>query len=282
MSLRGGADPGAPNPRARTVLGTLIGLGILILGWAALSSRYPEIILPSPSSTWHAAVELASEGTMFTELGRTLGRALAGVALAFVVGAVWGTLNGVSSWSSAITRPATSVLMALPPVVMVAIAMVWFGPGPAVTLLVVVVVALPLIVVATEAAIRALDPDLLEMARAFEVPRHLVLRHVVAPGIASPVVAVVAVSMGQAIRVAVMAELLASADGIGAEIALSRTNLATSELFAWALVMVTAVILIELLVLRPVSARVSRWRTGSVVTAARSAGSTARVEMTAV
>lgn len=282
MSLRGGADPGTPNPRARTVLGTLIGLGILILGWAALSSRYPEIILPSPRSTWDAAVELASEGTMFTELGRTLGRAIAGVALALVIGAVWGTLNGVSSWSSAITRPATSVLMALPPVVMVAIAMVWFGPGPAVTLLVVVVVALPLIVVAIEAAIRALDPDLLEMARAFEVPRHLVLRHVVAPGIASPVVAVVAVTMGQAIRVAVMAELLASADGIGAEIALSRTNLATSELFAWALVMVTAVILIELLVLRPVSARVSRWRTGSVVTSTHSPGSTASVEMTAV
>lgn len=246
--------------RVRTLIGTVIGVGVLIAGWAALSTRYPEIILPSPTQTWDALVGLASDGTLFVELGRTLLRSITGVALALVIGGVWGTINGLSSWFSAITRPATSALMAVPPVIIVTIAMVWFGPGPAVTRLVIIIVALPLIVMAIEAAIANLDPDLLEMARVFDVPRHLVLRHIVAPGIASPVAAVVSVTIGQAMRIAVMAELLAATDGIGAEIALSRTNLATAQLFAWAIVMVAAVILIESLILTPVNNRLSRWR----------------------
>lgn len=251
------------SDRARTAIGTVVGVVVLLVLWAVVSTRYPEIILPSPTQTWDALVGLASDGTLFVELGRTLLRSVSGVALALVVGGVWGTLNGLSSWFSAITRPATSALMALPPVIMVTVSMVWFGPGPAVTRLVILIVALPLIVTAIEAAIANLDPDLLEMARVFEIPRRLVLRHVVAPGIASPVAAVVSVTIGQAMRVAVMAELLAASDGIGAEIALSRTNLATAQLFAWALVMVVAVILIESLVLTPVNNRLSRWRTNA-------------------
>lgn len=252
----------APD-RARTAIGTVVGVATLLALWAVVSTRYPEIILPSPSQTWDALVGLAADGTLFVELGRTLLRSVSGVALALVAGGIWGTLNGLSSWFSAITRPATSALMALPPVIMVTVSMVWFGPGPAVTRLVIVIVALPLIVTAIEAAIANLDPDLLEMARVFEIPRRLVLRHVIAPGIASPVAAVVSVTIGQAMRVAVMAELLAASDGIGAEIALSRTNLATAQLFAWALVMVVAVILVESLVLTPVNNRLSRWRTNA-------------------
>lgn len=251
--------------RARVVLGTITGVVALVAGWALVSTRYPEIILPSPLQTWDALVDLASDRTLFVELGRTLLRSVTGVALALVVSAVWGTLNGLSSWFSAITRPATSALMALPPVILVTVAMVWFGPGPNVTRMVIVVVALPLMVTAIEAAIRSLDPDLLEMARVFDVPRWRVLRHIVAPGIASPVAAVVSVTIGQAMRVAVMAELLAASDGIGAEIALSRTNLATAQLFAWAIVMVAAVILIESLILTPVNKRLSRWRTSALV-----------------
>ena len=107
---------------------------------------------------------------------------------------------------------------------------------------------------------RAVDDDLLEMAATFELSRTSTLRHVIAPAIASPVMAAVSVTLGQALRVAVMAELLSAADGVGAEIALSRTNLATADLFAWALVLVAVVVVVETVILRPATAHVLRWR----------------------
>lgn len=228
--------------------------------WAAAATRHPEVILPSPSETLRALVDLAARGTLWAELARTLGRALSGVLVALVVGLGWSGLAGWSRWVSAVSRPITAALMAFPPVIVVAIALVWFGPGPSVTRLVIVAVALPLVVVAVEEAVTNLDPDLLEMARAFGLSRWRTVRHVVAPGIASPVTAVVSVTVGQAIRIAVMAELLAASDGIGAEIALARSNLATAALFAWALVMVATVAVVELAVLQPLNRRLSRWR----------------------
>lgn len=77
---------------------------------------------------------------------------------------------------------------------------------------------------------------------------------------ASPVLAAITVTVGQALRVSVMAELLASPDGVGALIARSRANLDTAQLFAWAGTFVVTVITVETLLLRPLSRYSLRWR----------------------
>lgn len=246
--------------RRHALWGGIIGVAVLLTLWSVLSRNQPEIILPSPRQTWHAFLGLLADGTMLTELGRTLYRSATGVLLALSVGIVWGALTGLSSWAAAISRPALSSLMAIPPVVIVALGLIWFGPGTAVTRLVIVLVALPLIVVAVQEAIHNVDSDLIEMASAFEMPRFAVLRHVIAPGIASPVLAATSVTVGQAIRVSVMAELLSAADGVGAEVALARVNLVTADLFAWTAALVVLVIVLETCLLRPATARLLRWR----------------------
>jgi hypothetical protein len=111
--------------------------------------------------------------------------------------------------------------------------------------MVIALVALPLLVIAVGEAVRADDGDLLEMAASFELSRWTTLRHVVAPGVASPVLAATSVTVGQAMRVSVMAELLAAADGVGAQVARARTNLATADLFAWAIALIAVVIVID-------------------------------------
>jgi len=242
-------------------VGAAIGVAVLIGAWAVLARRQPELVLPSPAETARALADLVTDRTLFAELATTMRRAVTGVGLALVLGVAWGTINGRSGWAVAVSRPALSSLMALPPVVIVAVGMVWFGPGDGATRIVVVLVALPLIVITVQEAVRAIDVDLREMSAVFELSRRRHLRHVVAPGIASPALAAASVTLGQALRVTVMAELLSASDGVGVEVARSRANLATADLFAWALVLVAAVIAVELLLIRPVSARLLRWRT---------------------
>lgn len=247
--------------RTRSVLGALLGVGVLGAVWTLLSARQPELVLPSPAETWTSFTGLLGDGALFEELTRTVSRALSGVALALGIGLAWGAAVGRSSWASSISRPVLSTLMALPPVVVVVLGLVWFGPGVGAVRLVIVMVALPLIVIAVGEAVRNLDSDLLEMAQSFQLPRSTTLRHVIAPGIASPVLAATSVTVGQALRVAVMAELLAAADGVGAQVALSRANLATADLFAWAILLIAAVTVVDVLVLRPLTAHLLRWRT---------------------
>ncbi len=176
------------------------------------------------------------------------------------ISAAWGTLNGISRWAGAVSQAALASLMALPPIVLVVIGLIWFGPGAATTRLVIILVAIPLVVIAVAEAVRDIDPDLLEMASAFQLSRVATLRHVVAPAIASPVLAAISVALGQSLRVAVMAELLSAADGIGAEIARARANIETADVLAWAISLIAIVLILELAVLRPMTRRLLRWR----------------------
>lgn len=253
-----GSRPGLPKPQM--LAGTVAGAAVLVGAWAWFAGREPELILPSPAETATALVDLASDGTLVAETVTTIGRATVAVAIAVAIGLVWGTLNGISRWANAISQTALASLMALPPIVLVVVGLTWFGPGAATTRLVIILVAIPLIVIAVAEAVRAVDPDLLEMAAAFELSRSAILRHVIAPAIASPVLAAISVALGQSLRVAVMAELLSAADGVGAEIARARANVETADVFAWAIALITIVLALELAVLRPLTRRLLRWR----------------------
>jgi NitT/TauT family transport system permease protein len=244
----------------RTLVGGALGVLALVAAWSVLGANQPEIILPSPAQTYRALKELLASGALFTSLGLTFYRAAGGVLLALGLGVVWGAVNGVSDWASAVSRPLVSALMAIPPVVLVSLGLIWLGPGPGVTRLVIVLVALPLIVVTVEEAVRDLDKSLIEMAQAFRLPRLSRLLHVVAPGVASPVLAATTVTFGQSLRVAIMAELLSATTGIGARIQQAQANLDTAKIFAWTITVVLAVILLEALVLKPLNNRLLRWR----------------------
>jgi NitT/TauT family transport system permease protein len=259
-----GQDPDAADPSrvraARAGLWSVVGVAAILLAWTVAATSQPSLILPSPRETAEALGQIALDGTLIGSLRTTLGRAAIGVGLGVTVGIVWGAVAGRSPAVAAATQPALSTMMALPPVILVVVGLVWFGTGGAVPAFVIALVALPLIVIAVREAVRNVDPDLLEMAETFALPRWRTLRHIVLPAVASPVLAAITVTVGQALRVSVMAELLARPDGVGALIARSRANLDTAQLFAWAGTLVVTVITIETLLLRPLSRYSLRWR----------------------
>lgn len=249
-----------PRGDGATAIGSVAGAVVLVGMWAWFAAGEPELILPSPAETAAAWSDLAREGVLVSETATTVWRAILAVSIAVLVGVAWGTLNGISRWAAALSQAALATLMALPPVVLVVVGLTWFGPGAATTRLVVVLVAVPLLVIAVAEAVRNIDRDLLEMAAAFQLGRYRTARHVVAPAVASPVLAATSVALGQSLRVAVMAELLSAADGIGAEVARARANIETADVFAWAITLVVFVLLLELAVLRPITTRLLRWR----------------------
>lgn len=246
--------------RGPTVPGAVAGAAVLVGVWAWFARRHPELILPSPGETLVALADLAGDGVLVKQTAITIGRAALAVVAAGLIGIVWGTLNGISRWAAALSQSALATLMALPPIVLVVVGMTWFGPGGATTRLVIVLVAVPLIAVAVAEAIRNIDRDLLEMAAAFRLGRLATVRHLVAPAVASPVLAAVSVAFGQSLRVAVMAELLSAADGVGAQIARARANVETAEVFAWAVTLSVVVLVLEIVVVRPATRRLLRWR----------------------
>lgn len=141
------------------------------------------------------------------------------------------------------------------------LALIWFGTGGVVPVFVVAVLVFPLIFLNTADDRRAVDRKLLEMAAVHRVPWPRILRHIVLPALAAPVLTAVSLASGLTVRITVMAELLGSDNGVGYRIALARTNLDTATVFAWTLVLVALVILLDYAVVGPVKRLANRWQT---------------------
>ena len=69
-----------------------------------------------------------------------------------------------------------------------------------------------------------------------------------------------ALALGTSFKVAVMAELLANAGGIGGALADARINLDIGLALAWVLIAVALLIVVEYTLVQPVKAEIDRWR----------------------
>lgn len=237
-----------------------LGLAGVVMGWEMISWSQPSYALPSPLATMDALGGLIRDEELLSGLWLTLQRALLGLGIACLVGLPWGWAAGTWRLVAEFTASWTQLLMAIPPVVIVVVGMLWLGPTAEVVLLVVSLVTLPLLVATVRDAVAHVDPDLLDMARLFQFGAWGTLRRVVIPAVVPPVLSAITVALGQSVRLTVMAELLSTTTGLGAEVQQARTNLETADVFALSLVMAGLTLLFELCLLGPLRRRLSRHR----------------------
>jgi NitT/TauT family transport system permease protein len=67
-------------------------------------------------------------------------------------------------------------------------------------------------------------------------------------------------ALGMSWKIVVMAELLATSDGVGAALAVSRSHLDTAATMAWIVAVVGLLLLVEYLLLEPIKREVEKWR----------------------
>lgn len=261
------ASPGNPTAPAtrqpsRLRAGVLwwLGLAAVVAVWEAASWTQPSYALPSPAATVEALGGLIRDEELLSGLWLTLQRALLGLGIACLIGLPWGWAAGTWRAVAEFTASWTQLLMAIPPIVVVVVGMLWLGPTAEVVLLVVSLVTMPLLVTTVRDAVGHVDPDLLEMARLFRFGTWGTLRRVIVPAVVPPVLSAITVALGQSIRLTVMAELLSTTTGLGAEVQQARTNLETADVFALSLVMAALTLAFELCLLSPLRRRLARYR----------------------
>lgn len=250
------------------VLGGVVGLLLFTAVWQLASLRYSPIILPSPLETWHALARLLESGALTGAALATATSALGGFALASLIGAALGVLAGLQPFVRSALWPVVSIFQGIPPIAWVVLALIWFGSGGA-TVFTVVIVTFPFAFVGALEGVRSSDAGLIEMARAFRAPAAQVLTDLYAPQMVSYLFPSLVTGLAIGWKVAVMAELLGGMSGIGAGLAVARTNLDTAAMLAWIAALVTMLFAFEYLVLHPLKRRLEPWRQELAATRAR-------------
>lgn len=251
---------GSTTSRKTRVLFGLAGSATLIIGWQILSMVVNRAIVASP---WESLMELGrlvSSGAMLRELLITLRRLVIALAVGTTAGLTLGMVAGLRPRIRSFLEPIRWVAMTLPAVVIAVLAMLWFGLGDKAVVFLVAAIVTPVIYVNTVEGVLSMDARILEMGGVYRVPRRLLLTEVYLPGIGSPVVAGLTLATGIGVRGVVLGEVLGAQDGIGHAFARAMSYLDTPRIFAWVLVALGLMAVLEFAVLRPVRARVMRWK----------------------
>ncbi len=240
--------------------GALASILLFVAFWDVGNQLYGDLVLPSPLETFSTLYLMLQDPSVLSEINITLYRASIGFGLSLVIGSVFGLLAGFFATASMMSRPIVTILVGMPPIAWIVLAMIWFGMGDETVIFTVVVASFPIVFVGALQGARTLDDDLKEMAKSFKLPWYMRFLDVYFPHLFSYLFPAWVSGLGMAWKIVVMAELLATSDGIGASLAVARSQLDTPTALAIVVIMIASLMFIEYILLEPMKREVELWR----------------------
>ena len=246
--------------RTKLVLQRL-GLVVLLVGiWWLFSLATPPYILPSPARVWTRIVTLTQSGDLPYNLLTTLARVLAGFALAVVIGVPGGILLGSHRALGTFFEPILPVMNTVSSAIWAIFAIIWFGLSPATPIFVVLMTAFPLIVTNVWQGTQAVNADYVELAQALRFSRAKTLSKIYLPSILPYFFSGARLAFGFGWRVSLVAETLGASSGVGYRLRQASDLIQMDQVFAWTIVQVAMMLVIEIGVLAPLERHLFRWR----------------------
>jgi ABC-type nitrate/sulfonate/bicarbonate transport system permease component len=198
---------------------------VLFLAWEALarSGLFTPFVLPAASTVFQRIGADAASGELFVHLGLTLGRALAGFAIAAALGVGLGLLVVRVRLVRWFFEPLISVGFPMPKIVFLPIVTLWLGFQDASKIAMVVFDAVFPVLTATIAGAGMLEKELGWSAKSLGANDRELMREIMLPAAAPQILTGLQVALPIALIVCVVAEMLTGGQGLGgAMLAASR------------------------------------------------------------
>jgi len=240
--------------------GAIASILLFIALWDIGNQIYGDLVLPSPLATFETLSLMLQDPNIWIEIETTLYRASVGFGISLLLGSTLGLIAGFFATASMMSRPVVTILVGMPPIAWIVLAMIWFGMGDETVIFTVIIASFPIIFVGALQGTQTLDGDLKEMSNSFNLPWHMKFFDVYFPHIFSYVFPAWVSGLGMAWKIVIMAELLATSNGMGATLAVARSQLDTSAALALVVIMIGSLMFIEYIILEPIKREVELWR----------------------
>jgi sulfonate transport system permease protein len=234
---------------------------LIIVAWqiavdtGIVASRF----LPTPLAVVNAAIKLAVEKELFTDVWVSTLRALSGLLVGGGIGFALGMTNGLSGLSEKLFDRTIQMIRTVPNLALMPLVILWFGIGDSARLFIIALGVFFPIYVNTFHGIRSVDPTLIEMGRVYGLSTRQLFWQVIFPGALPSILLGLRLALGVMWLTLIVAESVAANSGIGFMTASAREFIRVD-------VMLFAVILYALLgkladvIARILEARLLRWQ----------------------
>ena len=238
------------NHKSLEIQSILFSLAVLLLAWLFFARQInSELILPSPELVFAKMGELFTGESFWRIFMGSMRHVLLGFSLAFVIGVTTGILSGLVKSFNWFIYPWLLLLRATP-VMSFILYLLLFVPTPYVAVWVSFFIVYPVIYTNVLEGFKAVDHNLLEMAKLYGVSFKSQLRHIYIPSIFPYLMAASLTGMGMNIKAVVTAEALALPENaIGTELFMARNYLDTESILAWTIFIILMAVVLDLILL---------------------------------
>jgi ABC-type nitrate/sulfonate/bicarbonate transport system permease component len=214
-------------------LGALVPLMLLLL-WEGLW-HVPSLRLESvsrPVEVVRALGQGMADGTLLAATRETFEAALLGFGIASAVGLAVGVTLGLMPRLERIVGPSIDAMRPVPSVALIPLALMLFGFGVKMEALVVAFACVWPVLLVTVAAVRGIEPRLLEVARALEMSTARRTFVIVLPAAMARIAVGLRLALAMALVVAVTVEIVLNPRGLGHGMMSAQQALRFDQMYA--------------------------------------------------
>lgn len=247
----------------------------VIAGWAAVAGIWYLVArfvfspdqLPYPHDVAVTAWEVLTERSFAVNLRSSILRVLAGFLLALVLSSGLSLLSAYSTWWRNLIHSLMGLTVSAPTVSFAVLSLVVLGISSTGPILSAMVVATPYLTTSITGGLTGVDRRLIVMSESFGRTRAQIISGILFPSSLLAILSGTRLAFAVVWRMVLLAEVFASAEGIGFQIRRSFETYDIPGMLAWALLFVAVMLLIENLVIKRIERRLSAWRTPDAVSA---------------
>jgi NitT/TauT family transport system permease protein len=238
---------------------TALSLLAFAIVWELLSYLAPHIGIPAFAIPSFVRIGQSLLTITPIDVVVTVARVIGALVLSFVLGLLLATAMYRSQWLESFLHPLIRLFMAVPVVSWILFAVLWFRGVEFRICFVLIAVCGPVFLIDSLDAMRNVSPELRGMMRSFRPTIAQYFTKLMFPAIVPNLLTSWKINLSLAIRVVTIAELVGAVTGIGHQLAVAQELFSVADVFAWTLVLVVLLFLLEAVVAR-VERRVLRWR----------------------
>jgi ABC-type nitrate/sulfonate/bicarbonate transport system permease component len=214
-----------------------VGVIALALGvWAYVSTTASDGSVPSPARTFAALGDLLATQELWDAVGQTATTWLVGILTCALVGIPLGLLIGSSRLATQSTRLTIDFVRNIPPVALVPLGLLLWGPTRSMVLLLVISGTIWPIVIQSIYASRQTEPQLRDVTRVFHLGKGWRLTHVFLPGVTPFVMTGLRVAATICLLLTITGELFGGAPGVGTQIQQALVGNDYPQMYAYVVV----------------------------------------------
>lgn len=238
---------------------TLVSVLVFCIVWEILSYLAPSLGIPAFAIPSFVRIGQSLLTITPIDVAVTLARVIGALIVSFVLGLALAMAMYSSRSLENYLHPMIRLFMAVPVVSWILFAVLWFRGVEFRIGFVLLAVCGPVFLIDSLDAMRGVPRDLRGMMRSFRPTTLQFFIKLMLPAIVPSIVTSWKINLSLAIRVVTIAELVGAVTGIGHQLAVAQELFSVADVFAWTLVLVALLFLLEALVIR-IESRLLRWR----------------------